>query len=104
MIYEPSKFDYDQAVVNRRKTVGGMIHHCGHSTFFWEKGKIATYGDVIACEICCRYYVKSRHMPWIIERRISQAHAAMGIHLEFPPHNNHLETDCFFEIPMRITE
>lgn len=103
MIYESPEFDYDKAVEYRKRVLAGLIHHCGHSMFFWEKAKIAAYGDLIACETCYRYFIKSRHLPWIVERRVSSAHAAMKIHVEFPPHNNHLEIDCFYEAPIRIT-
>lgn len=103
MIYEPPKFDYDKAVQTQEKIDRGAIFHCGHGSFFWEKSKIAVIGDVIACEVCCRYFVKLEDLPWIRRRHKSQEHAHFGIDYEIPPRQFHTQFEHFCPVPVRVT-
>lgn len=102
LIYQHPNFDLDKAV--EAKEMYGNIY-CGHSTFFWEKGRAANVGDIISCEVCCQYFIKATDRPWIVKKRKSAEHAALGIDLEFKAHTNHLnDISLFYPVAVRVTD
>ena len=95
-VIESANPDYNEVIRQQEYKDGGGGISCGHD--FWKKK--VRYGDVVLCNCCHQYFTKIRHLPWVVKGRV------WGPKNEYvdEPHTNHIETDCYVVVDVRITD
>ncbi len=66
MIHEPKPLSpklIEEIGEQQLKIDAGLSVSCPHT--FWKEVKNASFGDLILCATCCRYFAKVKHLPWV---------------------------------------
>lgn len=79
----------------------GMKIHCGHD--FLDKKDTIEYGEVVHCKRCNQFFAKIKVMPWLTETCYNAFTTPLKKR-KITYGSNHLATDCWIPVEVRITD